>query len=304
MEGYIEAAKKPRKERKPKAVREGAKANITELRGKLKARKEERAKYDEMARIAQVYQEGGEEQMNHYLFEKSESKKRLTREELESDPKAQEYLKKLFSQNKLGQTFDDFMVSMPTEQEYVENMVEKIKKSSAGASDETEEALAEVRRMNEPAEEEVDETEEALAEIRKMNAPAAKPEEAPERMPSSEPITSEDAPEVSGEISGGDRLSKRMAGKKVPAKTSYEAAKMKAPESGNQRAKEVQAEKAQAAYVRAYREYDPKFTENKPDDLVSVTRPPFFAFGKAAKELKRLHKDMQEKIRLAGNARD
>ena len=49
------------------------------------------------------------------------------------------------------------------------------------------------------------------------------------------------------------------------------------------------AEEAQVAYVQAYREYDPKFTKNKADDLIAVTRPSLFAFGSAAKELKRLY---------------
>lgn len=46
--------------------------------------------------------------------------------------------------------------------------------------------------------------------------------------------------------------------------------------------------KAQAVYVKAYREFDPKFTENKPDDLVAVIRPPWLGFGAKRKELKNL----------------
>lgn len=49
------------------------------------------------------------------------------------------------------------------------------------------------------------------------------------------------------------------------------------------------AEEAQAAYVKAYREYDPRFTKNKSDDLIAASKPPFLAFGSAAKELKKLH---------------
>ena len=45
---------------------------------------------------------------------------------------------------------------------------------------------------------------------------------------------------------------------------------------------------AQAAYVEAYKKFDPKFTEGKPHALIAVSRPPLFAFSSTAKELKSL----------------
>ena len=62
-----------------------------------------------------------------------------------------------------------------------------------------------------------------------------------------------------------------------------------AQEADMQHAKELRFEEAQVAYVEAYRKYDKKFTSNKPDDLIAVTRPPLLAFWGAAKELKRLY---------------
>ncbi len=260
MKGYKEFAKKAEKkgkDRKTESARKELKANMAELRGKLKSRGEERERQNEMAKVVKMYQEGGEEKMNQYLFEESESKTRLTQEQLKSDPKAREYLKKMFSPDSLGQTFDDFLVSLPTEQDYVENITEKIKRSSAGLSNETEL------------------TEADMLEVQKQP-------------PSSKIITSEDAKEVSGEINNAYKLSKET-NKNVISRATHEAAKMKEFESDLQSMKESRAEEAQTAYVKAYREYDPRFTKNKPDDLIAVTRPPFFAFGSAARELKRLH---------------
>ena len=74
-----------------------------------------------------------------------------------------------------------------------------------------------------------------------------------------------------------------------PEKTESQKLSKSKVESEQQRAKESRAEEAQAAYVKAYREYDPGFTKNKSDDLIAVTKPPFLAFGSAARELKRLH---------------
>lgn len=105
--------------------------------------------------------------------------------------------------------------------------------------------------------------------------------------------TSEQGPVASGEINTSQQLGKRVTNKNVirrtPNEAANEAAKMKAFESNQQRAKESRAGEAQVDYVKAYKEYDPRFTKNKSDDQIARTKPPFFAFGKAARELKRLY---------------
>lgn len=252
---------------------EANKASMTELRGKLKNREKEKAKHDEFAKVVKIYQEGGEEKMNQYLFEESDSKNRLTQEQLKSDPKAQEFLKKMFSEDGLEQTFDDFVVSLPTEQDYVENIVEKIKRTSSEPSAETTDVLAEIKQMKAPVE--------AREEI--VAAEGVK-EKKRSRL-----ITSEENTSVSGEINNEPESGKRVTNKNVIKRAVYEAPAMEKFKSDLQPLKESRSGEARVAYVKAYREYDPRFTTNKPDNLIAKTKPPFFSFGKAARELKRLH---------------
>ena len=184
----------------------------------------EKEKYRELVKLVKMYQEGGEEALTNYLLKESTAKVKPTQEELKSDAKAQEYLKKMFPEDNMEQTLDNFIVSLPTEDEYVENILESINK----------------------------------------------------------PAPTEDG-KISGEI--------EHRPEKIAAIKNEGAAEpgLSAVEIDRQYVKESQVEEAQAAYVRAYREYDPKFTENKTDDLLAVTRPPFFAFGAKAKELKNLY---------------
>ena len=70
---------------------------------------------------------------------------------------------------------------------------------------------------------------------------------------------------------------------------SWEDFNKKAEAEIRQKAKESRDNEARTDYVEAYKKYDPKFTKNKSDDQIAKTKPPFFAFGKAVKELRRLH---------------
>ena len=122
-----------------------------------------------------------------------------------------------------------------------------------------------------------------------------------QEIPSGQMKTSEKSSIVSGEIISKDKLGRREYNKNVISGGLYRAAKysdskaaeevsISKVENDRQRAKESRAEEAQTAYAQAYREYDPRFTKNKPDDLIAITRPPFFSlFSSAAKELKRLY---------------
>ncbi len=107
-------------------------------------------------------------------------------------------------------------------------------------------------------------------------------------------VTSETGGVVSGEINNEYELGKkRVVNKNVIKRPSNEAAKVKEMEMGRQQAKESRAEEAQAAYVKAYREYDSRFTKNKSDDLIAVSKPPFLTFSSAGRELKRLYVVME-----------
>lgn len=76
---------------------------------------------------------------------------------------------------------------------------------------------------------------------------------------------------------------------------------------------QLEAEQAQAAYAKAYTEYDPKFRAkisrgNKPKDamanydLIAAVRPPRLAFLTAkGRELNRLYQNMREKFAAVGN---
>lgn len=126
--------------------------------------------------------------------------------------------------------------------------------------------------------------------------------------------TSEKTPVVSGEISSEFELPKQLKSeaeigavkqkreynKNVISRDLYKAAKnldeettISKAENERQRAKELRAEESQKAYVKAYREYNPKFAKDKSDDMIAITRPPFFSlFSPVKKELKRLHEAM------------
>ncbi len=79
---------------------------------------------------------------------------------------------------------------------------------------------------------------------------------------------------------------------------------------------ELEANNAQAAYAKAYTEYDPKFRAkiargNKPGDamanydLIAAIRPPRLAFLTAkGRELNRLYKEMRDKFKAAGEVHD
>ncbi len=108
----------------------------------------------------------------------------------------------------------------------------------------------------------------------------------------------EDEPEITitedepiGEIKTSESKEAAVtSGEISSSRVARQAAKMERLDNESlQPARESESETAQTAYVKAYREYDPRFTTNKPDDQIAKTKPPFFAFGKAVRELRRLH---------------
>ena len=122
-------------------------------------------------------------------------------------------------------------------------------------------------------------------------------------------ITSEETQSVSGEINVKESTPFKGATNKhvisrAPQEAAGEAGKTKRFGIDMQPFKETWSDDAQDAYVKAYREYDPRFTNGKSDDLIAVTRPPFFSFGKAARELKRLYGVMVEARKNRNSEKD
>lgn len=112
---------------------------MTDLKGRLKRREKEREeetdKHDEIEEAAKRYFEVGGDELKQFLFDESWTKTRLTRKELESKPKELKFLKKwFFGEDNHRQTLEDFLAALPTEQDYVDNMVDKIGKSRSGSS--------------------------------------------------------------------------------------------------------------------------------------------------------------------------
>jgi hypothetical protein len=139
-----------------------------------------------------------------------------------------------------------------------------------------------------------------------------------QKIPSSRIITSEEIPIVSGEISFEGKLKKRETNQNVISRHLYEAAKysdIKAAEEARIAkeedriwdARKSRADEAEKAYAQAYREYDPKFTKDKDDELIIMTRPPrsllsVFGLSKKIKELEELYVAMVKARKSAADS--
>lgn len=210
-----------------------------------------RSKLKMWKNLVETYLAGGEEAVEAELFDSNRTGKTLTREMLEKDLPLQKQLAVMFAADSRKRTVEDFLISLPTEEEYVVNVTKKI---NAKDSD-------------------------------------------------------DDRDVVSGEINNTDQLSVRLPSddilkelKQVRRERDKEEFladfdNIQAPVEKNQEL--VLAEQAQGAYVEAYRAYDPKATKDKSDDQVAFLKPPFFAFGGAAKNLKKLYAAMVERNNVA-----
>lgn len=178
-------------------------------------------------------------------------------------------------------------------------------------SAEVQEALA---ALKEPSE-----TERALADVRAAIA-EKKAEDEEGRAISAEFITPKKAEIVSGEIDT-ERAAKKKHAESVlglisveikqkmaenleahenvegwPAQKRTEVQELgkkvrrKSDEFMAQSEAQVVFKQALVDYAEAYKKFDPKFTKNKPNALIALTRPPFLAFSAQAKELKLLYK--------------
>ncbi len=105
------------------------------------------------------------------------------------------------------------------------------------------------------------------------------------------------------EVADIKRIREAVAGSGV--KKSSSSAKGREFEGSKTLLPQILAEKAQAAYAQAFTKYDSKLTAKLSYDMIAATRPPRLAFLTAkGRELNRLYKDMQEKIRAAGQGED
>ncbi len=225
-------------------------------------------------KILEAYEKANDDhKFMKYMLEASDML--LTKESLKKNPTIEQYLKsKLKEQALTPKYYEGFVRALPSEQDYID-------KAHGGEVEETAKPkktkAIRAKKSKEPSEE----TAVELAGMQEL----------------SRQKKAEELEEVRGKIAGTEESpsSKVEVDQDYANEIQREAAQrynqtVQAFESDQrQSAKESRAEEAQRAYVKAYREYDPGFTTNKADDLVAVTRPPFLAFGKAAKELKRLN---------------
>lgn len=175
----------------------------------------------------------------------------LTQERAKKDPAIAKYLKSHFKEQELGARYEDFIEALPSEQDYIDKARGKTVREA-----EVPQKHKKIPEKNEgPSEETLAAIKDARTGIDEQGEPAGVEER---------------------EIIAKEPSAEKPSSEKVEIDRQY--------------AKELRAEEAQAAYVQAYKEYDPKFTKNKTDDLIAVTRPPLFA----GKELKRLYAVMEK----------
>lgn len=218
---------------------EKAKTISGEINLESKLKKSDRAKLD---RILEAYEEADSaDKFFEFMLENSDIQ--LTKERVEKDPALAQYLKSNFEEQELGLRYEDLVQALPTEQDYLNNVMGKV--------------------------------EEAAKPKKVKVIPAKSPARTVEPAMSAEKVI-EPKPVL------------------LP------------PEEVVEEKTEMQEtfEKAQATYAQAYREFDPKFTKNKSNDLVAVTRPPFLAFGAKAKELKNLYQAMDTARKNAASEAD
>lgn len=241
-----------RKAQKPEAVARHRKVldNFDSRTDDILAEKS-RTKLKMWKNLVETYLAGGEEAVEAELFDPNRGGKTLTREMLEKDLPLQKQLAVMFAADSRKRTIEDFIVSMPTEEEYVVNITKKINTKD----------------------------------------------------------NDKDSDIVSGEINNADQLSVRLPSDDILKELKQvrrerdkeeflvEFDNVQTPVEKN---KELAlAEQAQDEYVKAYRAYDSKATKDKSDDQVASLRPPFFAFGGAAKNLKKLYTAMVERNNVA-----
>lgn len=238
-------------------------------------------------RILEAYEEADDDhKFMEYMLETSDMP--LTKESLKKNSTIDQYLKSKLKEQALEPSYyEGFVRALPTEQDYANKALGR----EAGESVEPKKTkVMRVKKSEEPSAE----VAKVLAEIRQMNTPKAV-------VKRRAPADLKELPAQAGEVNNENKLGKRVTNKNVVSRVSYEATKSKAVEINPQYANELKAVESEEAYVKAYKEYDPRFTEELDDETIIVTRPPWLAIGKAARELKRLYGVMLEaRKKMAG----
>ncbi len=250
--------------------------------------------------LAETYLAGGEQGLEEELFDPRREGKVLTREILEKDKPLQKQLAVMFAADRAQRTLQDFIMAMPTEEDYVANAMKRMRDVGNASADQK----ADLPNRGVLAE---------LEDIARNYRPGINYQEP-----------------VSGEIHNNDTLTSGLSEDAVDFRyvptvkqgvkdvEEYKKRLEEKEERMSQLTKDKEeflfdfnnktpvneitvrdlAEQSQKAYVDAYRAYDAKATKDKSDDLVAMLKPPFFALSRAARDLKQLYVSMTERNKV------
>lgn len=250
--------------------------------------------------LVETYLAGGEQGLEEELFDPRREGKVLTREILEKDKPLQKQLEVMFAADRAQRTLQDFIMAMPTEEDYVANAMKRMRDAGDANADQKvglpdRGVLAELEDIARNYKPDTNYQEPVSGEINNNNTFVSNfPEES---------IDSSYAPQVKQGVKDvGEYLVRQDKHEKRPAQLAKDKKEFLSDFDNSAAIENIAeiklAEQAQKAYVDAYRAYDAKATKDKSDDLVAMLKPPFFALSRAARELKQLYASMTERNKV------
>lgn len=271
-------------------------AGIDQTRGKNKLWKN----------LVETYLAGGEKDLEKELFDPRREGKILTREILEKDLALQKQLSVMFVADNAKRTLQDFLIAMPTEDEYVAHAMRQVH----GAAEEKHESQTDLPDRGVLAE--LDDIarnykgslyqEPVSGEIRNNDNfnSSSKIQEEDEVDQNYVPVVKKGVKNIEEYYDSVDMKKKNARMMKLAKDKKEFLAEFDTERVHVEKNEEMHlAEQAQDEYVQAYRDYDPKATRGKADDLIATFKPPFLALSGAARRLKKLFAVMVERNGIA-----
>lgn len=250
--------------------------------------------------LAETYLAGGEQGLEEDLFDPRREGKVLTREILEKDKPLQKQLAVMFAADRAQRTLQDFIMAMPTEEDYVANAMKRMRDVGDVNADQKADlpnrgVLAELEDIARNYRPGINYQEPVSGEIHNNDTLASGlPEDVFDVRYT--PAVKPGVKDIGEYLIGQDRREKRAVQLSKDKKEFL--ADFNNSTTIENTAEIKLAEQAQKAYVDAYRAYDAKATKDKSDDLVAMLKPPFFALSRAARELKQLYASMTERNKV------
>jgi|GEM_PF-5379931 len=256
--------------------------------------------------LVETYLAGGEKDLEKELFDPRREGKILTREILEKDLALQKQLSVMFVADNAKRTLQDFLIAMPTEDEYVAHAMRQVH----GAAEEKHESRADLPDRGVLAE--LDDIarnykgslyqEPVSGEIRNNDNfnSSLKIQEEDEVDQNYVPVVKKGVKNIEEYYDSVDMKKKNARMMKLAKDKKEFLAEFDTERVHVEKNEEMHlAEQAQDEYVQAYRDYDPKATRGKADDLIATFKPPFLALSGAARRLKKLFAVMVERNGIA-----